>query len=58
MTTEMIVRALRTCALHETNGCGLCPQRPFVHCQERLANEVIALIKKLEEGRNDDRANH
>ena len=47
MTEKEIVQALRICASHETTGCGFCPQRKFVRCQERLAGETIRLIERL-----------
>ena len=47
MTEKEIVKALRICASHETTGCGFCPQRKFVRCQERLAGETIRLIERL-----------
>ncbi len=47
MTTDEIVRALRICATHKEKGCGLCPQRVFVRCTERLADEAAALIRQL-----------
>lgn len=47
MKTEEILEALRVCATHEEKGCGLCRKRPFVHCQERLADEAITLIESL-----------
>lgn len=37
MTNKEIVQALRICATHIKNGCGLCPQMKYVHCTERLA---------------------
>jgi len=47
MTEKEIVQALRICASHKENGCALCPQRPFVYCQERLTDETIRLIERL-----------
>lgn len=47
MKTEEILEALRICATHEEKECGLCPQRPFVHCMEQLADEATVLIKGL-----------
>ena len=47
MTEKEIVQALRICASHKENGCAFCPQQPFVHCQERLADETIRLIERL-----------
>lgn len=37
MKDNEIVQALRICATHIKNGCGLCPQMKYVHCTERLA---------------------
>ena len=37
MTYEEIIQALRICATHIEKGCGLCPQRKYVRCTERLA---------------------
>lgn len=48
MTDKEIVQALRICVSHEEKGCGLCKQMPFMHCQERLANEAITLIERLQ----------
>lgn len=48
MTDKEIIRALRICVSHEEKGCGLCKQMPFMHCQERLANEAITLIERLQ----------
>ena len=48
MTDKEIIQALRICVSHEEKGCGLCKQMPFMHCQERLANEAITLIERLQ----------
>ena len=45
MTDKEIIQALRICATQE--GCGLCPQRKYVHCTERLADEAITMIERL-----------
>ena len=47
MTEKEIIRALRICATHEDKGCGLCPQRKYVRCAERLADEAITMIERL-----------
>lgn len=47
MTEKEIIRALRICATHEDKGCGLCPQRKYVRCTERLADEAITMIERL-----------
>lgn len=47
MTDKEIIRALRICATHEDKGCGLCPQRKYVRCAERLADEAITMIERL-----------
>lgn len=47
MTDEEIIQALRICATHKEKGCGLCPQRKYVRCTERLANEAITMIERL-----------
>ncbi len=47
MTSEEIVKALRICATHKDKGCGLCPQRKYVRCTERLADEAITMIERL-----------
>ena len=47
MTNEEIVQALRICATHKEKGCGLCPQRKYVRCTERLADEAITMIERL-----------
>lgn len=47
MTEKEIIRALRICATHEDKGCGLCPQRKYVLCAERLADEAITMIERL-----------
>lgn len=47
MTNEEIVKALRICATHKEKGCGLCPQRKYVRCTERLADEAITMIERL-----------
>lgn len=47
MTTDEIMRALRICATHKDKGCGLCPQRKYVRCTERLADEAITMIERL-----------
>lgn len=47
MTNEEIVQALRICATHKEKGCGLCPQRKYVRCTERLADETITMIERL-----------
>lgn len=47
MTDKEIIQALRICATHEDKGCGLCPQRKYVHCAERLADEAITMIERL-----------
>lgn len=47
MTDKEIIRALRICATHEDKGCGLCPQRKYVRCAERLADEAITMIEHL-----------
>lgn len=46
MTDKEIIRALRICATNE-EGCGLCPQRKYVRCAERLADEAITMIERL-----------
>ena len=46
MKMEEILEALRICATHEEKGCGLCPQRPFVHCTEWLAGGRRENVKK------------
>lgn len=46
MTEKEIIRALRICATNE-EGCGLCPQRKYVRCAERLADEAITMIERL-----------
>lgn len=53
MTIEQILEALRVCATHEAKGCGVCQQRQFVHCQERLADEAITLVKGLADENTD-----
>lgn len=47
MTDKEIIRALRICATHKDKGCGLCPQRKYVRCTERLADEAITMIERL-----------
>ena len=47
MTEKEIVQALRICATHMEKGCGLCPQRKYVHCTERLADKAITMIERL-----------
>lgn len=47
MTDKEIVQALRCCATHKEKGCGLCPQRKYVRCTERLADEAITMIEQL-----------
>ena len=47
MTEKEIIQALRICATHKDKGCGLCPQRKYVHCTERLADEAITMIERL-----------
>ena len=47
MTDKGIIQALRICATHEDKGCGLCPQRKYVRCTERLADEAITMIERL-----------
>lgn len=47
MTDKEIIQALRICATHEDKGCGLCPQRKYVRCAERLADEAITMIERL-----------
>lgn len=47
MTDKEIIQALRICAAHEDKGCGLCPQRKYVRCAERLADEAITMIERL-----------
>ena len=47
MTDKEIVQALRCCATHKEKGCGLCPQRKYVRCTERLADEAITMIERL-----------
>lgn len=47
MTTKEIVQELRICATHKDKGCGLCPQRKYVRCTERLADEAITMIERL-----------
>nr|DAR61917.1 MAG TPA: Protein of unknown function (DUF551) [Caudoviricetes sp.] len=47
MTDKEIIRALRICATHKDKGCGLCPQRKYVRCKERLADEAITMIERL-----------
>lgn len=47
MTDKEIIQALRICATHEDKGCGLCPQRKYVRCTERLADEAITMIERL-----------
>lgn len=47
MTDKEIIQALRICATHEDKGCGLCPQRKYVRCAERLADESITMIEHL-----------
>lgn len=46
MTEKEIIQALRICATNE-EGCGLCPQRKYVRCAERLADEAITMIERL-----------
>lgn len=46
MTDKEIIRALRICATNE-EGFGLCPQRKYVRCAERLADEAITMIERL-----------
>ena len=46
MTDKEIIQALRICATNE-EGCGLCPQRKYVRCAERLADEAITMIERL-----------
>ena len=47
MTYKEIIQALRICATHKDKGCGLCPQRKYVRCKERLADEAITMIERL-----------
>lgn len=47
MTENEIIQALRICATHKDKGCGLCPQRKYVRCTERLADEAITMIERL-----------
>lgn len=47
MTDKEIIQALRICATHKDKGCGLCPQRKYVRCTERLADEAITMIERL-----------
>lgn len=47
MTDKEIIQALRICATHKDKGCGLCPQRMYVRCKERLADETITMIERL-----------
>lgn len=47
MTDEEIIQVLRICATHIEKGCGLCPQRKYVRCTERLADEAITMIERL-----------
>lgn len=47
MTDKEIIRALRICATHIEKGCELCPQRKYVRCTERLADEAITMIERL-----------
>ena len=47
MTDKEIIQALRICATHKDKGCGLCPQRKYVRCKERLADEAITMIERL-----------
>ena len=47
MTDKEIIQALRICATHKEKGCGLCPQRKYVRCTERLADEAITMIERL-----------
>ena len=47
MTEKEIIQALRICATHKDKGCGLCPQRKYVRCTERLADEAITMIERL-----------
>ena len=47
MTGKEIIQALRICATHKDKGCGLCPQRKYVRCTERLADEAITMIERL-----------
>lgn len=47
MTDKEIIQALRICATHIENGCGLCPQMKYVRCTERLADEAITMIERL-----------
>lgn len=47
MTYKEIIQALRICATHKDKGCGLCPQRKYVRCTERLADEAITMIERL-----------
>ena len=47
MTDKEFIQALRICATHKDKGCGLCPQRKYVRCTERLADEAITMIERL-----------
>ena len=47
MTDKEIIQVLRICATHIEKGCGLCPQRKYVRCTERLADEAITMIERL-----------
>lgn len=47
MTENEIIQALRICATHKDKGCGLCPQRKYMRCTERLADEAITMIERL-----------
>ena len=47
MTDKEIIQARRICATHKEKGCGLCPQRKYVRCTERLADEAITMIERL-----------
>lgn len=47
MTDKEIIQALRICATHKEKGCGLCQQRKYVRCTERLADEAITMIERL-----------
>ena len=47
MTDKEIIQALRICATHEDKGCGLFPQRKYVRCAERMADEAITMIERL-----------
>lgn len=47
MTDKEIIQVLRICATHIEKGCGLCPQMKYVRCTERLADEAITMIERL-----------